>query len=836
MTNKFLHIRFFLRELKHGWRHGLIFILCVALSLTTIAALNSFKGGVNRSLFRDARELHGADIIIHSHYPLSPGLVLAIKQLENNGEAISTMVHEFYSVVRSSEDPKTLFANLKSVDQRFPLYGNVELASGRQLGEVLQSGTCIVAEDVLKRLELQLGDTLEVGRESLKIVDMVVHESDSPVNILSFGPRVMVPAADLDRIDLVKRGSRVEYELLLKLDDASKLNTIAAQLREKAIQGQERINTYRDAESGIKRFFENLLFFLSLISIFTLLLAGLGMQSCITALIRQKEKTVAVTRTLGGTSAFLYRHYLLIVLFLGFIGASIGVLCGLLLGSYLPTLFTGLLPVHGETGISVADLGEGLFLGLLVVLLFTFLPLHRLRNIKPVAIFRSEKIQSRRDLIYYLVTAAGITMITLLVIRQLEDRNIGLYFMGGVFVLIAVITFFASLITRYAKRIKLANLTLRQAVRSMTRIGNATRSIVITLASALSLLFSIYLVEHNLHVTYIESYPPDAPNLFMLDIQKDQRDGFSEFFEEQPTLFPIIRARLMAINDKPIQRDEELRKKRDNFAREFNLTYRKYLLEDEVIAEGESLFADTESGTLQVSILDTVADMGDLKLGDMLLFNIQGVEVEAQVASIRTRTKSMLYPFFYFVFPGDYLKSAPQTLFGAVTVEKDNLASLQTRILRQYPNISFINVTETAKDLEVLMLKLSSIVNFFASFSIFAGGLILISSILATRLARIRESVYYKVLGSKTTFVYKVFIYESGVLGLISAVIALFIAHCGSWAICYFLFEIDYLPNIAASVFLVGITVGFVVATGLLSSVAIVRQKPARFLREHGNG
>ncbi len=370
----------------------------------------------------------------------------------------------------------------------------------------------------------------------------------------------------------------------------------------------------------------------------------------------------------------------------------------------------------------------------------------------------------------------------------------------------------------------------------MTRLGNATRSIIITLASALSLLFAIYLVEHNLHVTYIESYPEDAPNLFMLDIQKNQQDDITALLPGKPELFPIIRARLSAINGTPINRDEELKKKRDNFAREFNLTYRKYLLEDEVVAEGKTLFQDQDSDRLQVSILDNVVSMGDLRLGDVLLFNIQGVEVEAEVVSIRSRTKSMLYPFFYFVFPGDYLKDAPQTLFGAVTVEKENIAALQTKILQKYPNISFINVSETAEDIEVLMLKLSSIVNFFASFSILAGGLILISSILATRLARIRESVYYKVLGSTTTFVYKVFIYENGIIGLCSAVIALIIAHCGSWAICHYLFEIDYSPNFFASLMLIVATVVFVVCTGLMSSLAIVRQKPARFLREHGNG
>ncbi len=835
---KLLNRRFLLRELIHGRRHGLLFILCVALSLTTMTALNGFKGGVNRSLFEDARELHGGDIILHSHYPFSSSLRSAVEKLVEENRAVAASTHRFYSVVLGGPEDGTLLSEIKIVDDNFPLYGRIELASTRPLRTALQSGTTVVAGDVLQRLGLQTGDILQVGKEKLRIVDTVLYESDSPVNILNFGPRVFVSEADLEAVDLVRTGSRVHYEILLQVQDEKDLAEIYAHLQSLVLPGQERVETFRDAGSRVKRFFDNLLFFLSLISIFTLLLAGLGMQSCLTALVRQKEKTIAVTRTVGATSAFLYRHYLILVLLQGLVGALLGVGLGIGIGSYLPTLFEGLLPIQGETAISFADLGEGLLLGFVVVLLFTFLPLHRLRNIKPVAIFRSDKQGPARDIVFYVVVAAGIALITLLVIRQLEDRLIGLAFMGGIIALITVITLAAHLLTTSVTALQIRCLSLRQAVRSMTRAGNATRSIIVTLASALTLLFAIYLVEHNLQGAYIESYPEGAPNLFCIDIQPDQREGFSAFFAEQPELFPIIRARLTAINGEPVEREEELQKKGDNFAREFNLTYRDYLLDDEVLSRGESLFRSNKDGAvdLQVSILDTVTEMGDVGMNDILLFNIQGVELEARVTSVRSRTKSMLYPFFYFVFPGNYLEEAPQTFFSAVQVDKNEIAGLQSKILQKYPNISFINVSKAAEDIGVLMEKLTAIINFFASFSLLAGGLILISSILATRLARTREAVYYKILGGRKRFVYKVFIWENGLIGLFSAGVALLLAHCGSWALCRYLFDISYDPDFFASLILAAMTVVVVIVTGLVSSLNIVGQKPARFLWENGNG
>ena len=60
-----------------------------------------------------------------------------------------------------------------------------------------------------------------------------------------------------------------------------------------------------------------------------------------------------------------------------------------------------------------------------------------------------------------------------------------------------------------------------------------------------------------------------------------------------------------------------------------------------------------------------------------------------------------------------------------------------------------------------VMRKLSLIIRFFAVFSMAAGILIILSSVLATRFARIQEAVYYKILGAKSTFVAIVFTLEN---------------------------------------------------------------------------
>lgn len=826
--------RFLLRELLYSKKQAAIYILCVALSLVSVIAVNSFRRDIDRSISGDALALHGGDIILHSHYDLSEGLQRAVVELTEEKKATAVRTWAFYSVARKSDESGSLLCNIKVVENGYPLYGRVDLASGREFSQVLGAGKIVVGQGVLDRLGIAVGDQLQIGKSLFEIADLILYESATPVRFFNIGPPVLVSYKDLAGMDLVKQGSRIAYETLLKMADATAVDTVAAQLRERGLVGQERVETFRDAGSGIKHFFDNLLFFLSLISICTLLLAGTGIESSLSAILRLKEKNFAIIRSFGATGAYLLRHYLLFVLILSAVGTALGIVAGLLVKGYLSVLFSDFLPQDIVFRASIADLSEGVVIGLMVVLFFTFLPLWRINNIKPVVIFRSESFRVKKTFSYYLCIALGFSGLCVLLIRYLGEVSTGVYFLGGILLLLLIVTQVTRLTLYFLSKIKWRRPEARLAMRSLLRPGNVTQSIVVTLAIPLSLLLFIYLVESNLRATYIDSFPADAPTLFCLDIQKNQQEAFRELVGDKVTLHPVIRARLISINGKAVNRGRELKKRRDNLAREFNLTYRDVLLEDEILLAGKRLFRKDEKGepVLQVSLLDTVAEMGDMKLGDILQFNIQGVKMEVEVTSIRSRTRSMLYPFFYFIFPEKYLKEAPQTYFAALHVESEEIPLLENRIVQGFPNISTINIAEAAKEMGRMMQKLSKIVNFFAAFSILAGGLIIVSSILATRFERIKEAVYYKILGADSRFVLRIFFFENLLLGLLSSVFAIVMAQVAAWSLCHFFLGISYVPGWGACLGLVGLTIIFVVILGLLGSIPAMKKKPGRFLRQ----
>jgi putative ABC transport system permease protein len=158
---------------------------------------------------------------------------------------------------------------------------------------------------------------------------------------------------------------------------------------------------------------------------------------------------------------------------------------------------------------------------------------------------------------------------------------------------------------------------------------------------------------------------------------------------------------------------------------------------------------------------------------------------------------------------------------------------LQSDIVAQFPNVSVIDVTQTLTAFSKVIRQLSTIARFFTGFSLAAGICILISSMVATRAARIREAVYFKILGATRRFVRHVFALESVLMSGISALLALLLSHLGSWIITHYVLDIDYRPFIGISVLLLAMTVALVTAVGHFASRSISQHKPAFFLREH---
>ncbi len=828
-----LHKTFILRQLSLSQKQATIFVLCVALSMVTLVALNGFRESINNALQSDARAIQAGDIIVTARSPLSADVADKIAEWEAAGQVERTQLYLFYSMARIVDGDTTLLSDIKVVEPAYPFYGEVILESGRDLHAVLTSGNIVVDQNLLDRLNLELGDQIHLGEMILTIQDVVLKEPDRTTAFFSLGSRIFVSMVDLEALDLMKPGSRINYRTILKVSNANAVDQLTEALD--AVKAEyERIENYRTAESGVQRFFENFLFFLSLIGVFTLLLAGIGIQSALTAYLREREKTIAIVKTLGATRSFVTRHYFFIVSVLGTVGTILGFGLGYLLQSAFPILLAGFLPDNVVLTISARTVLESLGLGIFVVAAFTFLPLYNLQDLRPSFIFRKEVTPTHHGWPYY-ATIGGIYLFFVgLILWQLQNLEVGGYFILGVTGLVLIAALITEVTLRLLRRRRIKGLTARQALRGLFRPRNATRPIVITLSVSMGVIFAIYLIEQNLNTALIDAYPEEAPNVFFIDIQPDQVDQFAQTLGIETTYFPVVPSAITAVNGESTTSGEAREgEDRERRAPEFRLTYREQLLPDEELALGESLFRSAGGDRLQVSILENVFEWyRPFELGDIITFKIQGIPIEAEVVSVRRRTEETPRPLFSFVFQEKALKDAPQTIVTSLNLPPQDIAPLQNRMVTQFPNVTVIDMTQAMATLANIVDRLSQVIRFLSLFSVFAGLLIIVSSVFATRLARIQEAVYFKVLGAKSRFVLNVFTLENVFLGLISAVLALLLSQIGSWWVTDRVFEIDYTPALGASTFMVVLTITLVTAVGLLASVSILRQKPIAFLRE----
>ena len=386
-----------------------------------------------------------------------------------------------------------------------------------------------------------------------------------------------------------------------------------------------------------------------------------------------------------------------------------------------------------------------------------------------------------------------------------------------------------------------ARYVVRQGIANLFRPQNQTAAVIIALGFGTFLIATIYLVQRNLLEPFAIDTRAGAPNLFLFDIQEDQRDGVARLLRQNGAppirLTPLIPARISAINGRSVE--EILSDSAGPFVprwalrREYRHTYRDTLVGTEELVAGEWWDTTPGPGLPGVSVEEGLAEELHVGLGDRITWDVQGIPVEVEISSIRRVNWARFELNFFFVFEPRALESAPPTIIAFTRIDElQQRAAFQRDLVREFPNVSVADLGLLQQALESVIDKVTMGIRFMALFSIGSGIIVLLGAIATSRFHRIREGVLLKTLGASKRQIGQILFTEYFALGSLAGLTGILLAGIAGWGLVRFLFDLNFhFPTAHFAVLWLGV-VALTTGIGLANGRDVLKKPPLAVIRE----
>ena len=842
-----LPLRFAMRELRSGMRGFRIFLACIAIGVTAIAGAASMNESVEAGIAADAQPLLGGDL--QARIDARPLGEKEIAGLRAAG-TISRNV-ELRSMARTEDNgevkARTLI-ELKGVDDNYPLYGQLTLDPVLPLKDALaeKDGVwgAVLDPSLLNRLHIKIGDVFKVGEATLQVRAAITYEPDNSISFATAGPRVMISDGALAATQLVRDGSMIEYAYNIKLEGAETAEQLRARLMESFPDAGWRLRGLNQAARGLDAFLDNVTLFLTLVGLTALLTGGIGVANAVRAHLNGRLTTIATLKCLGAEADTIFNMYLIQLGALAGVGIVIGLVAGAIIPMIAAVALGDLLPVKAKLGIYPWALTQAAIFGALTAALFTLWPLAIARDIPPVALFRNllaapKQLPRGKYMAAIIVVAVALGAFTVLTAAR---RDFAVYFVLGASVALLLFRFAAGLVMKLAARLSAGRNSatagrpsLRLALANLYRPGSPTTSVVLSLGLGLSVLVAIALLQANLDRQIKDGLPADAPSMFFIDIQPDQRDAFTKLVEGMPGVNKVltasmIRGRISKVKGVPANEAPVAPNSRWALRGERGISTSATLPDGARLAKGAWWPADY-SGENLVSIDAQVGKDLYLALGDEVTVNILGREISAKVASFRDIRWQSGAMNFTLVFSPNALAGAPGISLATVNSAPGSEDAIETAVLGAMPNVTIVQVRQALDMLKEVLDTLGLAVRVTAGIALIAGALVLAGAIAAGHSRRIYESVVLKVLGATRADVLRAFIFEYLLLGLATGIIAAGVGSAAAWGVVTNVMRISWSLDIGLIVTVIVSCITVTLLSGFLGTWRAMGVKAAPLLR-----
>jgi len=781
-------VRFTLRLLRRHGRSLALSALSIAIGSLLLSVVLGGTGSVRSLFLSESRSLSGGDIVLwQNDADENP---LSLPELSALSASTSIRVQTL-SYLQGSTTGAVVA--LQAVDDAYPLYGTLEWLPGTSPRP--KEGQIIVAPEILVNSGWSIGDEISVGSAKVTIVGTIIKEPDRLTANFALAPRAMMHLLDwkkagLEETSRVSVGTAYRFLESLPLSDATALEAKVAEAGRTA--GLE-IWIARDGPGGLIERLKTLERFLLLVSLLALFLIAVNVRANLSYLVRYFTRTIALFRAVGMTRTRVLSLFLFFFVVVAILGAMVGLFVGFTLLSFgLPTvgaILGEILPPPDILKTTMSVLAIVLSLALASGVEF----LARIIGVSPGLLLSSGHDEEGQGASLALLSSAvllvTIFLLTFLLIGRWSIASYVTLGIGATFaLLVGIVTFTLSLLARRREGFGFA---LRSTVAFLSFAKERVSVASSTLAIALIGTLTLAIITGNLESSLRGEIAQNAPSLYLIDIQKDQVESLGIILSPiigttSLVTYPSLRARLMTVGERDVQKESQAPGGNREFIREFNLTYRDSLIEGEKVLQG--IYHTGKAG--EVSLEIEFAERADIVLGDTVELLVQGFPVRATVTSMREVNAQSGRPFFFFVFSPDLLERFPSTSFGYAEVSDEQIGEVSRIVTTAFPNItplptkSFLSLAS-----EVVGALLSAII-VIAVPTVLLGILMILAVVALLQSERERDLARMRAFGAKREVVQMVILREASSYVGIGILVALLCAVPLSYYLVRFLFEL----------------------------------------------
>ena len=840
MTQGPIALRMARRELRGGLKGFRVFLACLTLGVGAIAAVGSISSSIVGGLRADGQIILGGDIALRTTHR-----DITTAQRDWIGrQGTSSLAVFMRAMARATEGTERSLIDMKAVDSRYPLYGNVVTDPPMAVGDALAKREghwgALVDSALLERLGLKLGGKVRVGDAIYQIRATMVREPDrvGGVRPVALGPRFMISEASLPDTGLIQPGSQVRYLNRVRLANGVDVKQWRNTLKSEFPDAGWSIRDRTDASPTVKRFIDRTALFMTLVGLTALLVGGVGVGNAVRTYLGGKTATIATLKCLGAPSGLIFRIYLTQILIMSLIGVVIGLALGIAAPYVMAALFPENELVSSGLGVHAGPLILATAFGLLATLVFSLWPLARACVVRAGALFRDTvaPVRSWPAKRYIAMTGVAAFALAALAVGTAVDKRIALWFVGGAIVAMVVFRLAGLLVVAAARRLRnLRRTALRLGLANLHRPGAPTAGVVMSLGLGLTVLVTVALIEGNMRHQIKENLPEKAPAYFFVDIQPNQVPAFEKTVHRvdgaaELERTPMLRGRITAVNGTPSEKVKAAPNVAWVLRGDRGLTWSAAPPPGAKIVAG-SWWPMDYSGPPLVSLAADAAQGLGIGIGDTLTVNILGRSLTARVASLREIRWGSLRMNFVLMFSPGVIENAPQTHLATVRAEDGLDRAIERAVTDQFPNITAIRIKDVLQTVNQFLERVGLAVRLTAAVTIVAGILVLAGAVAAGHSRRVYESVVLKVLGATRRDVIRAFLVEFGVLGLATAAVASILGSIAAWAVITQVMRVEwvFLPSVVA-ITVVGatlITLGF----GMVGTWRAMGQKAAPHLR-----